>query len=752
MVEKSNEPTPQDAEPRGEGALMPRSEPAGLYPYPAYAAADEVAAEPYSPGMATFFHALRRRWWLAVPTGLLCAGLAAPLVWLTHVPQYTATSVLRIAAVPERILFATADQTDQNYGLYKNTQAQMLRSDFVLIDALRRAEGADLAMLRDEPDQVQWLSQNVSVSFPGDGELMHVRMSGEHPDALAALVNAVVAAYMEEVVHVERDQRRARLDELDRVHSDKEVEMRRKMTDLRQLAEQLGTGDTGTLAIQQQYALQQFAQYRQELLRVDFERRRLTTQLLIRQSQIEQAADEAIEIQEYDLDAFVATDAVSAHLMARQNLLERLLGHLQETVRPHLVSSFSEGYETEMKLVAERLHTRREQLREELKHRRRRELDTEIADLRTQIAIKEEERTHLARDVEVMGKQVQQFGGSSVDIDILTKEIASLEGVIGPIASERERLRVELRAGERITVLQSAQPPRSPNQARRVQQAGLAGMAGFFLPAVALIFWDVRKKRINTSDDVVRGLGMAVLGTVPTVPLRAMQHGRTLTRRHRHWRTLLNEAIDNVIVHLLRDAREGPMQVLMVTSAGSGEGKTTLATHLAMSLARSGRRTLLVDCDLRRPALHRMYQVEQAPGVAELLLGEARLDEVLRETGTEDLDLITAGGWLDEGLEVLSSGAVEVWFEKLRAEYDFIIVDGSPILPVPDARLIAQHTDAVILSILRDVTQSPKLQAAARILQSLGIKMVTSVVTGTAEEVYYKDFGYATTRPEAVAG
>ncbi len=749
MTEPTNETMLPAAEPH-EGAMVPRSEPAGLYAYPAYA--PEEPAEPYSPGLAAFFHAFRRRWWIAVPVGLLCAGLAAPAVWITHVPQYTATAVLRIAAAQDRILFDTADTAGQDFALYKNTQAQMLASDFVLIAALRRPEVAELPVLREEEDTVRWLGRELSVSFPGDGEIMEVRMTGEDPDALAALVNAVVTAYMEEVVHVERNQRRARLEELNEVHADKENELRQKLNALRQLAEQLGTGDSGTLALQQQYALQQFSQYRQELLRVDFERRRLITQLRVKQTQLEQFDEETIEVSEFELDDFLAQDQAMGELLMRQDLLERMLVHLEETVRPHLLESYAENYENELQVVVERIAQRREQLREQLKYRKHNALAAEVADLQTEIAIKEDERKHLAADVETMGKQVQQFGGSSVDIDILTREIGSLEGVISPIAAERERLRVELRAGERITILQDAQPPRSPNQARRVQQAGLAGMAGFFLPALALVFWDVRKKRVNTADDVALGLGMSVLGTVPTVPVRAMQHGRKLSRRHRHWRTMLNEAIDNVIVHLLRQSRNGPMQVLLVTSAGSGEGKTTLATHMAMSLARSGRRTLLVDCDLRRPALHRMFQVEQEPGVAELLLCEARLDEVLHETAVEGLDLVTAGGWLDEALEVLSSGAVEVWFEKLRADYDFIVVDGSPVLPVSDARLIAQHADAVVMSVLRDVSQSPKVQAAARILTSLGVKALSSVVTGTAEEVYYKDYGYVGARDTVVAG
>src|SRR5205814_9916254 len=97
----------------------------------------------------------------------------------------------------------------------------------------------------------------------------------------------------------------------------------------------------------------------------------------------------------------------------------------------------------------------------------------------------------------------------------------------------------------------------------------------------------------------------------------------------------LHESIDGIRTMLLRNASVEPMQALMVTSAVSGEGKTTLASSLAVSLARAGRRTLLVDCDLRRPALHTQFEQTLEPGFSEAVLGEVGLDEAVRPTPTD---------------------------------------------------------------------------------------------------------------------
>jgi len=345
---------------------------------------------------------------------------------------------------------------------------------------------------------------------------------------------------------------------------------------------------------------------------------------------------------------------------------------------------------------------------------------------------------------------MKQIGGSSLDVEMQREELSHQQESFNAIAKIREQLSVELRWGgtnRRVELFQRAFAPKTPDKPKRIQLTALAGLAGLMLPLAAFGLLDVRAKRINSSEQVSEGMGLMVLGTVPVIPVRAIQHGGSLSRRHQHWRALLNEAINNVIVRLLREAREGPLQVMLITSATSGEGKTTLATHMAMSLARSGRRTLLVDCDLRRPALARVFNVSQEPGVAELLLGEMELADVVHETTVDNLHLATAGGYLEEGLEVLTSGALETLLARLREEYDFIILDGSPVLPVPDSRILAQHVDAVILSILRDVTQAPKLRAAWRILTALGARAIGSVVTGTSEEVYYKDMHYANRVP-----
>jgi capsular exopolysaccharide synthesis family protein len=175
----------------------------------------------------------------------------------------------------------------------------------------------------------------------------------------------------------------------------------------------------------------------------------------------------------------------------------------------------------------------------------------------------------------------------------------------------------------------------------------------------------------------------------------------------------------------------------MVTSAVGGEGKTTVASHLASSLARSGRRTLLIDGDLRCPALHELFEVPLHPGLSEVALGEVHVAEATLATSVDGLMLIPAGEWDRDVLQALARDGVRRLFEKLKREYEFVVIDSHPVLAATDALLIGQHVDAVLLSLLRGVSRAPQVYAAQQRLESLGIRVLGAVVNGAAETELY---------------
>jgi capsular exopolysaccharide synthesis family protein len=205
----------------------------------------------------------------------------------------------------------------------------------------------------------------------------------------------------------------------------------------------------------------------------------------------------------------------------------------------------------------------------------------------------------------------------------------------------------------------------------------------------------------------------------------------------------LQESVDAIRTVILHQARTNDLHVIMVTSANSGEGKTTLTTQLAASLARGWKRTLVIDGDLRHPAAHKLFDVPPEPGLAEVLRGEVEPGDAIRATPFSRLWVLPAGNGDNHAIQALSQDNVRSLFEQLKQQYDFILIDTPPVLPVTDTLLLGQHVDGVLMAVLRDVSRAPALYAAQRKLAPLSVVMLGAVVLGAEAEHDDQSYGYA---------
>jgi capsular exopolysaccharide synthesis family protein len=169
----------------------------------------------------------------------------------------------------------------------------------------------------------------------------------------------------------------------------------------------------------------------------------------------------------------------------------------------------------------------------------------------------------------------------------------------------------------------------------------------------------------------------------------------------------------------------------------SGEGKTSLATHLAASLARSRRNTLLIDCDLRNPSLHRLFDLPRQPGFSEVLRDEAPLAQAVQATHVANLSVMSAGRCDTEALQELAQDRLGTIFQQLKDQFEFIIVDSAPALPVVDSLLVGQHMDGLLLSVMHEVSSLPKVYAAYQRMELLGLRILGAVMSGTPRSAVY---------------
>jgi polysaccharide biosynthesis transport protein len=685
--------------------------------------------------VSNFLHAFRRHWLPALGLGLLVAALAGPTIWYGLGAKYAASVFLRVAYQEKSLVFsAPGGFNEAEYDIFKNTQMQLIQNRFVMSAALRKPEINRLPILKKQDDPVKWLMDNVSLSFPGKSEVMQISITTNNPKESADIVTAILNAYKTEVLDTERRQRAERKDELDKVYAEKDAEVRGQRSKLKDLADQLGTAESETLNLKQKLTLEELSTYRQESVHSQFELGRLRSELASRQADLDSV--KGTEISDMECEMFAQNDSELKGLIQEIMIRKMDSKYTEEVVVPgSKMSRFASKDTMELERFKNDYSERMKLVREEIQRRRVGEITKEVKRYEAAIKIAQKQQESNDEEVTRLKKLAEQFGSTSVDVEMLRADIDNREKSLNSIMGEREKIRIELRATSRIIPLQEKAevPLTASNTNTRTALTFLAVLVGLCLPVGGFVLWDIQFNRINTAADISNRLGIPIIGSMPIIPARVLRKLGSPTKRNQLWQLRLTESVDGITARLLRRAELEQRRVVMVTSAVSGEGKTTLAAQLAMSLARAGRRTVLVDFDLRQPSFDEAFDLQRSPGVSEILRNETDLVSSVQQTATENLSVITAGRWNRMALSALANGAASTLFKELRDDYEFVVVDTSPILPIADARFVSQYVDSVVLCVFRDISEAPRIRATCEILEAFGVQCIEAAVTGSSE-------------------
>lgn len=169
-------------------------------------------------------------------------------------------------------------------------------------------------------------------------------------------------------------------------------------------------------------------------------------------------------------------------------------------------------------------------------------------------------------------------------------------------------------------------------------------------------------------------------------------------------------------------------KTLMITSAEPGEGKTTTITNLAIVLSQSGIRLILLDGDMRKPALHRVFRLDNERGLSDLLFNRAEIDEVIQRIPDIDIDVITAGPIPANPAELISSPQMQLILEQLQHRYDMVLIDAPPILPVTDSQLFATMVQGVLLVVRSGKVKMIHVKKAKMLLEHVGANLIGAVL------------------------
>lgn len=689
-------------------------------------------ASPEGTSLDTYLHALRRNWFWCLLLGSVFAAAAGAGVFFTVKDRYTAYAELQAHSAPQQLL-DEGGQRHEKFETYINSVKQLITSRRVLRTTLRNEDVKACSIVQQEDDQASWLASELSVSNPRDSEILIVRLTSENPEESATLVNAVVDTYMDEVETKLRQALSRKRDTLERIHNDLLAQEEQKREQLKNLAEQLGTVDREELSVKSQMQIEHARHVKREWINAMVQLKQANADLQMTQQRLENLTSRRIPADE--LEVMLALDQEGRFLTNELETLRRAVdqaGNMSNKTDGSNLSGLG-GVQFRIKELERQLDKLGQTLTLKWQIEKRKELETAIQEKESLVAVLNAQVDEWKQEFSQYEAEVDSVSQKYIAVELQRKDIERLGEEIDSVAAALSRTKIQLERQGRVELISDAVPPRSADKPGRKMLTAAAGLFAFALPCVGLLFWDVRSQRVNTPDEVCDRLGLPLMGSVPILPSRVTRRLGGPSHRGRWWQALLSESIAGIRANLLH---QDEVRVVMVTSAVGGEGKTTVATQLAMSLARAGKRTALIDFDLSRPSVSTVFNLDLEPGVCDILRRDCSIDEVVNDTVLPNLYVLPAGVANGASTQAMNSLELPELMNQFRERFDYVIVDGSPLVPVADARVVSRYVDGAICCVLRDVSRLCMVRRASDILDTFDVRLLGTVVTAPQESYY----------------
>lgn len=700
--------------------------------------------------------------WIAGTAGLLA-------VIMTKVkPIYLAESVLRVEPTSKPLFLPSG--AVESFEPYLETQVQLVKSSNVLIAAASDPGVAALPRIRSSADAEQEIRKLLQVGIVPQSYLIRVAMASDSAAEGAAIVNAVVTAYLGATSEWSEGMTKAQIRGLETYQKELEAKAAEKEQAWLALAGKgniLGSGhadrserkgeEKDEAGPGQSITIDEYRRVRQKHMDTSLELIQAQAQLSVRKAATKSSTEGK------------PADPESGRKLARQ---------IEEAFRsdPEVIRLAAEIAAAEAKLpAAERLIRNRlndptvVRIKSDLKRLNQQYNDlweSRWVGLQDHFASKGEapspvRDTSLEERVEALKASKAEYekllsrlevtntqeATDAVQVKLIQEALDGLRDMLAAVTRRLEDLRLEARREARvvrITEARAAAGPVSDNR-RKLMAAAPIGMLvlvlGFF---VAL---EARSARVASPEDLTSRVRTDVYSVPPLPGPRATK----MIGGPRNWDAKLQQFlqnIDHLRVALCGEAGSEVGRCLVISSATVGEGKTTLSIHLAARCASAGMATLLIDADLRRATLGRVLEIPEGLGLTDVVQGDVSIESALVVFQPGGFHVLTAGtSGVDPG-RILGGPQFAKLLEQLRQSFDVILIDSPPLLPVPDALMLGRRADGVVMVTRYDSSRFPLVEQARQRLESAKIPILGCVINGVKpSQPHYDSYDFPRSDP-----
>ncbi len=374
--------------------------------------------------------------------------------------------------------------------------------------------------------------------------------------------------------------------------------------------------------------------------------------------------------------------------------------------------------------------------------RLRAEIDKTVEAVRNQYLAAQAQERNLVAELERQKGDSLALGRSGIEYESLRREAESNRQIYETLMQRAKETGIvgDLKASN-IRIVDLAEVPRRPARPNTTLNLLLGLIAGLLSGVGLAAFFEYLDNRIKNPDDIKRHLGLPFLGLVPGVTAKDLKHASLLLSEAVP--VSFGEALRAVRTNVLFSSADTGCRTVVVTSSQPGEGKSVVASNLAVSLAQIGKRVLLVDADMRKPRLQDIFGIKQEPGLSNTIVGTAKPTETIVKSTTANLWLLPAGLIPPNPAELLGSTKFKTLLDAMSEHFDWIVFDSPPVLAVTDASVIAHMLTGVVFVIGSEQTTRQAAISAVEQLQGTRATILGSIlnrVNVSGNSYYYRQY------------
>ena len=308
-----------------------------------------------------------------------------------------------------------------------------------------------------------------------------------------------------------------------------------------------------------------------------------------------------------------------------------------------------------------------------------------------------------------------------------------------------------------VRIIDPAKPPKAPFRPNKRLNIVLGIFLGLGLGVAVSFLLEFLDDSIKTAEDIER-MGLVLLGTIPVVKMadiakRMKREGKYYSKEDMDKvesklitrfspKSPISEAYRSLRTNIHFANLDRPNKVILVSSSATKEGKSTTAANLAITIAQMGSKTLLLDSDLRRPAIHNFFKMDRSYGLTNFLVGTMSFDEIIKKSDIPNLDIVTCGDIPPNPSEMLASRAMRNFLEEAKKRYDMVILDSPPVIAVTDAAILSTRVDGVIMVVASGFVNRREVQRAITLLRNVNARILGVLLNGLDIKKIYGSYYY----------